>query len=1469
MFKKIFITNFYVRLNAWQHTKATCAFLAAFVFVVVLGAVPVFGTTIESGQTVLTSTISGAITLNGGTLQADGAVLSNGITVNGGTIDANGNILKFSSNSDSNLTGSGSLTLQDTSAGGKFILGAGGSGSAYSFPGSGLSYTGNLTIASGTVVGNVKNAASVTLNGTYDIGGSGKSLTNLSGFGTITNNGNGTAGGGTTNANISLTNTANSTFSGTIQDGASPNSTQMGTNLVIKAGLYTQTLAGTNTYTGTTTLNSGILNIPPGSSIGSGGLIFTGGILQATSASAIPTPSNITVSGNNAIIDTMGNTIDLSGCSMTLPQAYPLTIVGGGSVTLPDNTWTVAYAPGTAVTYSGMAATNAAIISNILTNGITTTVTNPSSTFGTNAIVLDGGALQAGADCDIANLIYVDSNGGTIDPNGYVLNLSGGVLGPGALTLGGTGGSVIGDISSVASVTVNGTYDIYGSVKSLTNLTGTGTITNNGGSGTIKLTNTADASFSGAITDGTNPTNLVIDAGSFTQILAGTNTYTGTTLVKSGKIQFGSGATVPTNITLSGGYLRNNGNNFSATMLTLADSTTSTLDVNGSDVSFASALGASSGNLNIGDSTLEFVYPSSTKKVYLGIDYLNFSGFVGLYNGVTLGDYPNYIPTDLYFSYGDMTTANLGALPNVVTTSSYFGIATGLPTISGLSLSASQGAVSGDPATTITYTPSGTFNGNDIVTCGFQDLRFFTGDSDFGIGSGGDIRWPYPVGGGQITNIHVCPPSAIPSGGITLTDVDFANFGANYFGSTTTIHGITGVNGFTAASGTPTLTVTLTNPNTLASAPQTINGIIADGNTGGTVNLSVTGSSTLTLGGANNTYTGTTSIDTSATLVGDISSSSRVAVLGTYDMAGSNRTVAIDSSGANGLFTSSTGSSPTLTLTATANSNFGGTIDGTIGDLVVGGSETLTLSGANAYTGTTKINSGATLSIPNASAISANTIDLSGGVLSVANSTSFSSTQNISLSANSTITVGTNPGDSASTAGAIALNGKTLTITGGTLTMGSYPLTGTITPTLVWETSAPTTTFYTDYNTPLTSESLSVPSGGAGTANYTVTILYGSVTETPISYGQSASYNLPNGTLAVNGDGTFTYTPTGSSATETFTYQITDPSGLAANTLSENITINIATPITVNSAIVKGFDFSTGIKTFTGTFSGVASGGTGPYIYQLSSTAGTYGTASIISGVNFRYTPTSVPAPGDQDIFNYRAYDVNGLVSAVGTVTLTNTYTIGGDSTVTVPYKQSVLGTLAAFQNGSGTYSYAVTIDPSYGTVTISPLDGSFTYTNNPLYFSDDSFTYTVTDTIYGCVDTKTVTINTIADLCGVSLTLTDSDSAIFSQNITNSTGTATLTLNSTSGSMNLSGNLTDGGNVMALSIQGAGATLSGSNTYAGGTTVFAGTLTVTSSSSGGTGDITFASGSALNAVSGDGAPIILSNSTYFGLELG
>ena len=114
-----------------------------------------------------------------------------------------------------------------------------------------------------------------------------------------------------------------------------------------------------------------------------------------------------------------------------------------------------------------------------------------------------------------------------------------------------------------------------------------------------------------------------------------------------------------------------------------------------------------------------------------------------------------------------------------------------------------------------------------------------------------------------------------------------------------------------------------------------------------------------TLGGAN-TYSGTTGIGRAATLAlagnGSIADS-RVEVGGTFDISASNGKAAVK--GLSGGGTVLLGRQ-TLTLTQ-ASGNFAGTITGTGGFTVGGGSTTLT--GDNRYTGLTSITAGATLGL--------------------------------------------------------------------------------------------------------------------------------------------------------------------------------------------------------------------------------------------------------------------------------------------------------------------------------------------------------------------------------------------------------------------------------------------------------------------------------------------------------------------------
>jgi autotransporter-associated beta strand protein len=180
----------------------------------------------------------------------------------------------------------------------------------------------------------------------------------------------------------------------------------------------------------------------------------------------------------------------------------------------------------------------------------------------------------------------------------------------------------------------------------------------------------------------------------------------------------------------------------------------------------------------------------------------------------------------------------------------------------------------------------------------------------------------------------------------------------------------------------------------------------------GSGNLSALSNTTLTLNYAN-TYTGSTTIDSGATLAlsntGSIATSSAVNVDGVFDIRATT-------SGATITTLSGVGSvllgAQTLTLSA-ANDTFGGVISG-LGVLVLSsGAETLT--GTNTYTGGTTINGGTLLLGADNVLEDAGLVNVSGGTLAIAG---FSDT-----------------------VGAVTLSSGSITGTNGVLTGASYDVT--------------------------------------------------------------------------------------------------------------------------------------------------------------------------------------------------------------------------------------------------------------------------------------------------------------------------------------------------------------------------------------------------------------------------------------------
>ncbi len=176
-------------------------------------------------------------------------------------------------------------------------------------------------------------------------------------------------------------------------------------------------LTGVNTYTGATTLSAGTLSV---GSIGNGGgsgnlgaasnaaanLVFDGGTLQYTGATA-STNRNFTINaGKTATFDITTNNLTVSGASPATTGA--LTKTGAGTLTLSG-----------ANLYTGATTINAGILK--VDNDGTTTfgkITGSSAT-GSIAVNTGGTLLLSGAGDHLADSSAMTLNGGTFNTGGF------------------------------------------------------------------------------------------------------------------------------------------------------------------------------------------------------------------------------------------------------------------------------------------------------------------------------------------------------------------------------------------------------------------------------------------------------------------------------------------------------------------------------------------------------------------------------------------------------------------------------------------------------------------------------------------------------------------------------------------------------------------------------------------------------------------------------------------------------------------------------------------------------------------------------------------------------------------------------------------------------------------------------------------------------------------------------------------
>ena len=235
-----------------------------------------------------------------------------------------------------------------------------------------------------------------------------------------------------------------------------------------------------------------------------------------------------------------------------------------------------------------------------------------------------------------------------------------------------------------------------------------------------------------------------------------------------------------------------------------------------------------------------------------------------------------------------------------------------------------------------------------------------------------------------------------------------------------------------------------------------------------------------------------------------------------------------------------------------------------------------------------------------------------------------------------------------------------------------------------------------------------------------------------------------NGTLTLNADGSFTYTPDANfNGADSFTYKAND------GTLdSAPVTVNLTVNAVDDAPVANADSYSTNEDTaLTIPAAGVLANDTDVENDPLQAAlvqGPAHGSLTLNADGSFTYTPDA--NFNGADSFTYKAND-GTLDSAPVTVSLTvnpvddapaavaDSYTTNEDTKLTVP----VAGVLANDTDVENDPLQAVLVQgPAHGDLTLNP-DGSFTYTPDANYNGADSFTYKAND---GTLDSDPVTVS-------------------------------------------------------------------------------------------------------------------------------
>jgi fibronectin-binding autotransporter adhesin len=331
-----------------------------------------------------------------------------------------------------------------------------------------------------------------------------------------------------------------------------------GTLGLVKLGSNALALSGSNTYSGSTSINAGVLSLANSAALaGTSAVTFAGGTLQYTSSQTIDYSGRIVNSASPISIDANGQSVTFGG-GIASSNTAGLTL----NSPAPGSILILAASNG----YSGTTLINSGVLS----------LANSAALAGTTAVTFAGGTLQftSSQTIDYSGRIVNSTGPIAIDANGQSVTFGSGLASSntGGLTLNST---VPGGILTLAaSNSYGGTTLVSGGTLLLANpnalsgstfdTSGTGSFSFGGltsanfgglqGSGNLALSNTSPAAV--ALTAGGNNASTTFSgqlsgggslskAGSGLLYLSGTNNYTGGTAINAGMLEAVTTAALP------------------------------------------------------------------------------------------------------------------------------------------------------------------------------------------------------------------------------------------------------------------------------------------------------------------------------------------------------------------------------------------------------------------------------------------------------------------------------------------------------------------------------------------------------------------------------------------------------------------------------------------------------------------------------------------------------------------------------------------------------------------------------------------------------------------------------------------------------------------------------------------------------------------------------------------------------------